>query len=149
AAVQALYRVQRAARFPEVDATGSAARQRLPAALNGGTAATFDTYEVAVGVTAFELDLFGRVRSLEHSALERFFAQEESRRATQLALLSQVARTYLQLAADRQLQKLAADTLQSREESARLTGRQHEAGAVSGLEVAQAQTTVESARVDV
>jgi multidrug efflux system outer membrane protein len=125
-------------------------RQRLPESQTGtGSAETFSSYGAEVGITSYELDLFGRVRNLSQAALERFFATEEARRGAQIALISQVATTYLGLAADLQLQRLAEETLESQEESYRLTQSRYELGAVSGLEVAQAQTTVESARVDV
>ncbi len=123
----------------------NASRSRRPAA----TAETVTSYALEVGLTSYELDLFGRVRNLSHAALERFFADEEARRGAQIALIAAVADTYLTLAADRALQRLAEETVESEEQSFHLTERRHELGAVSGLEVSQARTTVESARVDV
>jgi multidrug efflux system outer membrane protein len=99
-------------------------------------------------VSAFEIDLFGRVRSLSHAALETYLSQEESRRGAQLALISEIADAYLTLAADRDLQRLAASTLQSQQASYTLTQKTYEAGGVSGLDLAEARSTVEAARVD-
>lgn len=144
------YQVQRADRLPSVDASGGFTRQRLPAVESAtGVPVTTGTVTAAVGVSAFELDLFSRVRNLSQAALEQYFAEESARRSTQLALISQVATAYLGLAADQQLLTLAQDTLRSQEQSFELTRKQHSYGAVSGLDLAQAQTTVESARADV
>ncbi len=145
---RALYDIRRADRLPSVDAAATAARTRLPSAQTGGDAETVTSYSLEVGVTAYELDLFGRVRSLSHEALEQYFASDENRRGAQLSLIAAVADGYLALAADRELQRLAEETVKSQEESFALTEKRHELGAVSGLDLAQERTTVESARVD-
>jgi multidrug efflux system outer membrane protein len=146
---RALWAIRRADRLPSVGGTVTGARQRLPASQTGtGRGETVSSYGLEVGVTAYEVDLFGRVRNLSQAALERFFASEENRRSAQLLLIADVANAWLALAADRELQRLAEETVASQESSFRLTERRYELGAVSGLEVSQAQTTVESARVD-
>jgi len=94
------------------------------------------------------LDLFSRVRNLSRAALEQYLAQEETRRNAQLSLIGEVANAYLTLAADQKLKQLADETLKSQEDSFRLTQQRHDLGAVSALDLAQAQTTVESARAD-
>ena len=149
ARARALYDIRRADRLPSIGGTVSAARQRFSQSQTGGDSETVTSYALEVGLTSYELDLFGRVRNLSHAALERFFADEEARRGAQIALIAAVADTYLTLAADRALQRLAEETVTSEEQSFHLTERRHELGAVSGLEVSQARTTVESARVDV
>ena len=88
------------------------------------------------------------MRSLTHAALEQYLAQEQARRSAQLSLIAEVANAYLTLASDRELQRLAQQTLESQEASFELTQKRHAIGAVSGLDLAQAQTTVESARAD-
>lgn len=145
---RALYRIQRADRLPTVGLGGQYARQRAPdnSPTGGGIS---EQYSVELGITAFELDLFGRVRNLSDAALHRFLAQEQAQRATQLALIAEVSRAYLTLAADRELLRLAEQTLQSELRGFDLIQRQHELGAVSGLVRHQASTTVETARVDV
>jgi outer membrane protein, multidrug efflux system len=146
---RAQYRVQRSNLMPAVNASGSFTKEKLPAVETGlPYSITESFYQVGVGVSSFELDLFGRVRSLTHAALEQYLAQEQARRSAQLSLIAQLADAYLTLASDRELQRLAQDTLKSQEDSFRLTQQRHSIGAVSGLDLAQAQTTVESARAD-
>lgn len=142
---RALYRVQRADRIPTLGGTASASRN------GGGSAAPLapDLYTVSLGITSFELDLFGRVRDLSRAALEQYFAQAASRRAAQISLVAEVANAWLALGADRESLRIAGETLASQSESYRLMERQHALGAASGLDLAQAKTTVESARADV
>lgn len=143
---RAAYRIQRADRLPTVAVSAQSARQGLPDSQGGGVA---EQYSVDLGVTGFELDLFGRVRSLADAALQRYLAEEQAQRATQLVLIAEVARAWLTLAADRELLRLAQQTLENEQRGFELITRQHELGAVSGLVAAQARTTVETARVDV
>ena len=105
-------------------------------------------YEVALGITNFELDLFGRVRSLSAAALQQFLATQAAQRGAQLALIAEVANTYLALSADQELQRLAQSALESHEATYRLAEQRRELGAVSALDVAQARTVVERARAD-
>ncbi|MGH8217147.1 MAG: efflux transporter outer membrane subunit [Steroidobacteraceae bacterium] len=142
------YLVQRAGSLPRLDATGNYTKEKLPPA-EFGFPITAAYYQAGVALSSFELDLFGQVRSLNHAALERYFAQTEARRSTQLSLIAEVAQAYLTLVSDRQLLKLAEDTLHSQQSSYDITVKEHQHGQVSGLDVAQAQTTVESARADV
>ena len=146
---RAMYRIQRAQQLPSVSASGVYTKQNIPSALSDGVPpSTYQSYEVSIGMAAFELDLFGRVNSLSHAALEQYLAQEESRRSAQLTLIAEVAQAYLTLASDRELTRLAADTLKSQQDSFALTQKLYETGAASGLDLAQARTTVESARAD-
>jgi multidrug efflux system outer membrane protein len=107
-----------------------------------------EKYSANLGVSEFELDLFGRVRNLSEAALQRYFSQQEARRSAQLALIAEVANVWLTLAADQEQLRLAGATLKTREEYYALTGKRHEFGAVSALDVAQARTQVEGARAD-
>ncbi len=146
---QALYRIQRAQQLPNINASGNFTKQRLPPALSDGfPSAVYQDYEVGVGLAAFEVDLFGRVRSLSHVALEQYLAQQETRRGAQLSLIAAVTGAYLTLATDHELQRLAAETLKSQQDSFDLTQKRHAAGGASALDLAQAQTTVETARAD-
>jgi len=88
------------------------------------------------------------VRSLTHAALEQYMVQEETRRGAQLSLIAEIANAYLTLAADRELRQLAQQTLESQQKSFDLAEKQHEIGSASGLDLAQAKTTVEQARAD-
>ncbi len=147
---RAQYRIQRADLLPAINASGSFTREKLPPAETFATTSfTGNIYQAGVGISAYEVDLFGRVRSLTHAALEQYLAQEEARRGAQLSLIAEVANAYLTLASDRDLQRLARQTLESQEASFNLAQHTHDAGTTSGLDLAQAQTTVEQARADV
>lgn len=135
------YRIQRADRVPSITANGTMVR-------TGGDMPVSEQYTANLGISGFELDLFGRVRNLGEAALQRYFSQEEARRSAQLSLIAEVANVWLTLAADREQLRLAQATLKTREESDALTERRHELGAVSALDVNQARTLVEGARAD-
>lgn len=144
---RAQYRIERAAQFPALGVSAAAARQRT-AASDSGTASTMQ-YSVELGFASYELDLFGRLRNLSQAALETFFAFGENRRSTQISLIAEVATVWLTLAADSERLRLARDTLTSQQKSYELNRRTYELGGASGLTLAQAQTTVDAARVDV
>ncbi|MHC8288325.1 efflux RND transporter outer membrane subunit EmhC [Pseudomonas sp. XS1P51] len=146
-AFAAQYRIQRADLFPAVSANGTGSRQRVPArASQTGEAGITSSYSATVGISAYELDLFGRVRSLSEEALQQYFATEEGRRSTQISLVANVANAYLTWQADKELRKLTQDTLGAFEESLKLTARSNEVGVASALDLAQSRTSVENAR---
>ncbi len=146
---RAQYRIQDAATWPTVTASGSGSASRTPASLSAtGEAGVGRQYSASVGVSAYELDLFGRVRSLNAQALETFLATAEARRATQITLVAEVANAYLTWAADIDRLALARQTLQSQSDSYALTKRSFELGSASALTLRQLQTSVDSARVD-
>ena len=147
---RAQYRVQDAALFPSVSASAGGSGSRTPADLSStGSALTAHQYSASLGFSAYEIDLFGRVRSLSAQALQQFLSTAEARRSTQITLVSEVATAYLTLAADQDRLQLARDTLQSQSDSYRLNQRSFELGAASALTLSQAQTSVDAARVDV
>jgi outer membrane protein, multidrug efflux system len=147
---RALYQIQRSELFPKVDATAAGSIQRLPGGLSGtGKGLTVHQYSVGLGVSSYELDLFGRVRSLKDQALEQYLATEQARRSVQISLVAEVAADYLTLAADRERLQLAKETLTSQQSSFQLISRRFEAGVSSALDLYQAQTSVEAARVDI
>jgi multidrug efflux system outer membrane protein len=147
---QALYRIQRAELLPTVNAGGTFSKERVPGILSGSRKpVTTDLYNVNLGISSWELDLFGRIRSLKDAALQEYLATEQARLGTQISLVAEVANTYLTLAADRKLLKLAQDTLSSQEASYNLIRRRYEVGASSELDLRQAQTRVDTARVDI
>lgn len=158
----AQYHIQRSQLLPSINASGSYTREKLPPAIvfgslppaagsfASGNSAVFEKlYEAGVGVTNYEIDFFGRVRSLNHASLQQYLAQEQARRSAQLSLIAQVANAYLTLESDQESERLAVETLKSQQASYDMTSKRHDSGAVSGLDVAQARTTVESARADV
>jgi len=139
--VRAQYQVQRAEQFPTVvlGATGLA----QPKATSSGSS-TY--YTAGLNITGYELDLFGRVRSLTDAALQQYFASEEARNAAQISLVAAVANTYLTLLADDQQLEVTRKTLDTRLDSYRLLKLKLDNGASSDYEVAQAVSLVEGAR---
>lgn len=146
---RALYRIQRSALSPRFEGNASAIRQRIPGSTSfAEEAITRTTYDVSVGA-AFELDLFGRIRSLKGEALERYFALEATRRAARIALISEVAAQYLTLLQLEEAMQLAEETLEAVQNSYSLNKRSFDAGAASELDLRTAEAQVQTARVNV
>jgi len=139
---RAQYRIARAAQLPALDGG-------LSAAIGGSDDTTSHLYSVELGVSAFELDFFGRLHNLREQALENFLASEESLRSARISLVASVAAAYTTLLADQQRLRLAKDTLVSQQKSFDLTKRSFEIGTVSALDVSQVQTTLDAARADI
>lgn len=149
-AFQAQYRIQRADLFPAVSADGAGKRQKLPGDVTGtGKSAITSSYSATLGLSAYELDLFGRVRSLSEQAMLTYLGTEEARRSAQLSLVANVANAYLTWRADQELLALAQQTLAADDHSWQLTRRSKSAGKASALDVVQARTSVESTRASV
>lgn len=147
-AYRAQYRISRSDLFPSIGVDGSGQRQRLPADLsNTGEADIASQYGVTLGVSAYELDFFGRLRSLEESALARYLATEEAQRSVQIGLVSEVAMAYLTWRTDQGLLELTRGTLYSYGKSLSLVQAAHDVGTASALDVRQARSLVEQARV--
>ncbi len=147
---RARYGIQRSELFPTVNAVGNASKQHIPSRVMGfPESLTIERYDVSLGISSWELDFFGRIRSLKEAALQQYFATEEARRATQILLVSEVARAYYALAADRENLKLAETTLATQQEMYNLVKRRFECGVVAELDVYRAQTQVDTARRDV
>ncbi len=147
---RAVYGIQRAALFPAVNATASGAKERVPADLSAsGKATTQESYEVDLGIAAWEIDFFGRIRSLKDQALEQYLATEQARRSAQILLVSETAKAYLALAADRQSLTLARTTLETQKKAYHLVKRRFEVGIATELDLRRAQTQVDAARRDV
>ncbi|KAF1020125.1 MAG: Outer membrane protein OprM [Paracidovorax wautersii] len=137
---QAQYRIQRAAQLPTVNLGLNSTRQSPGSASNSAT--------FGVGVTSYELDLFGRIQSLKDAALATYLAQDATRKSAQISLVSSVATGYLSLLADDQLLQITRDTLKTREESFKLTQLRFDNGVNSELDLRQSEGLVESARAD-
>ena len=147
---KALYGIQRAELFPTVDAVGSGSKSRVSADLSEtGSSYIKDRYSVDLGLLSWEIDLFGRIRSLKDKALEEYLATEHVRRGAQVSLISAVAGTYLLLAADQEGLKLAQDTLAAQQVSYGLIQKRYDVGITNELDLRRAQTQVDSARRDV
>lgn len=146
---RAQYRIQRADRFPAINAGIGETTTRTPGDLtSSGNATISRQYSANLGLSAWELDFFGRVRSLSEQALETYLGTEEARRSAQLSLVAEVATAWLTLAADRELRDLAQNTFETQQKSLSLTRKSFEAGASSALDLRQAETTMQRARAD-
>ncbi|WP_449242170.1 efflux transporter outer membrane subunit [Desulfovibrio sp.] len=145
---QAQYRIQRADRLPTLNAEAGTTQQRFPDDLSSsGRATTSRQYSVGLGVSAFELDLFGRVKSLSDEALEKYLATEEARKSTHISLVAEISGDYAALVAERERLTLAKETLESRRQTHELTRRLFEFGAATELDLRQSETALESSRV--
>jgi multidrug efflux system outer membrane protein len=165
---QAQYRIQRAQLFPTVNASAVEQVDRIPidvlegqippGALGGGAGGgkgialpsgiTTHTYDVGVGFTNYELDLFGRIRSLSHAALQQYFSSGETRRSVQLTLVAEVATAYVTVLADQTLLDITRDTLKSQQDSYALTQKLFNGGTSTELALRQAETTVDTAQAN-
>src|SRR6185437_14966733 len=99
-----------------------------------------------VGFTSYELDFFGRIRSLNHAALQEYFGFAETRRSVQLTLVAEVAAAYLAVLADQTLLDITRETLNNQNQSYALTQRLFNAGTITELVLRQAESTVDNAR---
>jgi multidrug efflux system outer membrane protein len=148
-AARAQYGVRRADQLPGIGAGASASRQRVPGDLTGtGQSMISDRYQVDLGITAFELDLFGRVRNLSEAALAEYLATEEAARATRIGLVSQVAGTWLSERAAVEQVALLERTIQARRSSLDLIRLRHDSGVASELELRQAEGLLEGATAE-
>ncbi|MCZ8389565.1 efflux transporter outer membrane subunit [Achromobacter xylosoxidans] len=148
-AARAMYRVQRAERLPGIGAQASGSRQHNPADLNpAGNAGVQSEWRAGLGVNAFELDLFGRVRSLSQAALEEYLATEAGARGARISLIAEVIEAYLTRESARQRGLHTERTLASREASLQLIGRRRAEGIGSALDYEQAKGLADQARAD-
>ncbi|HEY5070943.1 MAG TPA: efflux transporter outer membrane subunit [Caulobacteraceae bacterium] len=152
AIARAQYEVQHAQLYPTLDAEAGAIFARIPGGGVAGSPAAghFNEHQFTaeLAVSAYEVDLFGRIRSLSKAAFEQYLATAQARRAAQIALVAQVATAYVTLGADRTLLAIARDTLINGEASLRLTQARFHGGIASEVDVSQARTIVEQARFD-
>ncbi|MFZ4524548.1 MAG: efflux transporter outer membrane subunit [Chlorobium sp.] len=143
------WRIQRSYLLPSMNASGSFTRQELSKSRSGtGTAEITSVYTAGIGTTAYELDLFGRVRSLSNRAINQYLATEEGRKAAQTSLVAEVANAYITCLADVELLRLTESTLRTRLDAYDLIKRSFDLGAKSRLDVAQSAMLVESARAN-
>ncbi len=140
---QQQYQITQNNQLPTIGASGSVLRQDT---LNTGT---MTSYNVGLGVTAYELDFWGRVRSLKDNALDTYLATSSARDATQIALVGQVAQAWLNYSFANANLRLADQTLKAQLESYNLNKKRFDVGIDSELPVRQAQISVETARNDV
>jgi multidrug efflux system outer membrane protein len=157
AAARAQYVVQRSNLFPKLNATAAATYGQTPYSVLEGGAVTGvpkgeyneREYSLTAGVSAFQLDLFGKVRDSTRAALDQYFATREAKDAARVTLIGEVASDWLTLGSDRAMLAIAQDTLKSGSESLALTQARADRGVASDLDVTQAQTIVAQARFDI
>lgn len=162
---RAQYRVTRASQVPTTSANGGVTYTNNPFGALGGAGGAggpgggvggvpaqtgnLEIYQASVGFSAFELDLFGRVRNLSQAALQEYFATEEAQRAARISLIGEVATAWLTMAADQDQLRLSRETLASFGRTLELTKAQFRVGVISELEVQQAETSYQQARNDI
>ncbi|HWL46326.1 MAG TPA: efflux transporter outer membrane subunit [Sphingomonadaceae bacterium] len=148
---RAQYRIRRADLFPALSASGGLVYQRQPSVAGASTTGReiSERYTAGVGLSAFEIDLFGRTRNLSKAALETYLATEEARKTVRISLIAEVATAYLALAADREHLRIARETLAAQEAMLDLTQARQRVGVASGLDTRQARTSYEQARADI
>lgn len=145
---QAAYGIQSAARLPTIGLGSSHARARVPADLNAsGRSVVAGDQEVFVGLNSWELDLWGRVKSLSDAALGNYLALDATQHAVQSSLIKQVALNYLALRSLDERLALTERTIASREESLRIFKRRTEVGSTSRYALTQVQTLVHQAKL--
>jgi len=148
--LRAQYRIQRANILPEISASGAETRTLTPGDLSAsGSPTTSDQYSLKVGVTSWELDLFGRVRSLNKAALETYLAGESSRDGVRIALIAEVVDQYLTRISLADTLRIARENLDAVTKSRDLTLEMRKNGKSSELDVASAEASVFSAQADV
>ena len=139
---RARFNIERAAQFPEIHADGSFRRQ-------GTGDRTTNLWSATLGSTAYEIDLFGRVHSLNVEALEQYFAAEEGRRSAQITLVAQVATQYSTLRQAQEQLELARQTLAAVQQSYQLNKITREAGSTSELDLRSSEAQVHTARINI
>lgn len=149
---QAQYGLSRANLMPTVDVNLNKTAEHLPGNLYSTQTSgpvTYQQYEGNLAVSSWEMDFFGRLRSLRDEALENYLAYDATRQATQLSLIAEVAEAYITLCADADLYRLAIATAENQQNSLKLTSTRFQAGTVTEQDVLQAKTTFTSAQADI
>ncbi|MGH8806247.1 MAG: efflux transporter outer membrane subunit [Noviherbaspirillum sp.] len=144
---RAQYNIQSADLLPNLNATAGASRGRTAAALSPiGVSTVASSYQLGLSLASFELDFFGRVRSLNDAALAQYLATEEARRAAHITLIAEVAKAYLAERAFAEQYELARQTLEARDTAYKLAKQRFEVGASSALDLRDKEILVQSAR---
>jgi multidrug efflux system outer membrane protein len=142
-AARATYRIQKADLFPSIDAGLSGNRTKS----SSGSIAT--TYEAEVGLSGYEIDLFGKNRSLNTVQMEAYLASEETAKATKITLIGEITNAWLTLAADKNQLSLAEETAANALKTMEITKKRLELGVDSRIDLASAETVYYSARSDI
>jgi multidrug efflux system outer membrane protein len=151
---RAQFRTQRASQLPAVNASGSGtytnnASTTALAGGAGGSPVDIQYFSGSAGMSAYEIDLFGRLRNLTKAAQEQFLASQEAQRAARVLLIGELASNWLTLAADREQLKTSQAVFKAYEQTYELTRAKFTIGTSSELEMRQAETNYQSARNDI
>ncbi|RYF19899.1 MAG: multidrug transporter, partial [Comamonadaceae bacterium] len=138
---RAQFQIQRAQQFPSVNGIASATRQ--PDTTTGSYG---NVFQIGLGLSAWEIDFFGRIGALKEQALAQYLATDEARKSTQISLVAAVAQSWFNLLADEELLDLSRRTLGTRDESVKLTRLRLENGVSSELDNSQAESLAQTAR---
>ena len=148
--VRGLYQIEDSALYPSLDFNASGSRQRLPSDLSAsGQPQISSQYSATVGMTAYELDLWGKVRNQSEQALQTLYSTQLSQYTMQVSLIAELANAWLNYATDQQLLALAQETLSSQQASLSLTQKSVDLGAASKITLEQLKSTVATAKVDI
>lgn len=148
--VRGMYGIQRAELYPVVDFSGSAGKQgRSRDLIAPSDSRIVEQYDVNLGIAAWEIDFFGRLRSLKDQALEEYLATDQARSSAQIALMAEVARRYFTLGADRENLLLAGATLENQQRSFDLIQKSYNAGLATEIDLRRARSQVDAAKRDV
>ncbi len=147
---RALYHVQRNELIPTVDVNATGDRQRIAFGYAGtGSGSTFQEYDVNLGVASYELDLFGRIRSLKRQALEVYLSSQEAQKSAQIALVAEVSAAYLTEREVTEQLAVAQQTLNAASNVFELTKSSYQAGVRSQFDLNAAETQLQTARTNV
>jgi multidrug efflux system outer membrane protein len=148
-AARAEYRIQDAQLLPTVNATASADFERLSPAQTGAVASNTHYYGLGLGVASYEVDLFGRLRSLSREAQEEYLSLAETQLSARISLVAQVAATYLAWLADRDALRVSRETADAQQHYFDLRTLTLSRGSGTELDVAQAESSLRTAQASV
>lgn len=147
---RALYRIERSDLLPAINATAAGdLRESTDESSTTGKAVSTEAYSATIGMSSYELDLFGRIRSMTDAALKEYFATQAAQETVRLSLIAETANAYLQLLADEKLLNLSEKTLEAQTKSFDLLKASMDQGIATLQDVSRAETAVETARVNV
>lgn len=147
-AMRAQFVVSRADRIPQLSANAGGQRSRLPInERSDRTVPLESSHNASLALSAFEIDLFGRVKSLSESSFHQYLAQEQTARAARIALIAAVSDAYLRFQTALSKQQLTKEVQISREQSLRLVQLKRENAQASSLDEEEATGLVEESRI--
>jgi len=143
-----MYGIKRAELYPSLYGSGGVSRSRVSDDFSlKGKGSPQDQYSVNFGLAEWEIDFFGRIRSLKESALEQFFASKENKRAVQIALISELSRSYITLAVDRENYSITRKLYDIALENYKMVQSQYSVGLATEIDLNRAQIALDTIKV--